>query len=89
MLPLGTLVPCSYGGLNRRGFLHVFPQIFDCEGFVARLKKPRRSNATGAGLQKSENFLLRRLKAGKPQRFPPPRPPSDYTGMTMAYALAA
>ncbi len=39
-LPLGTLFPQASEALTAEGFLHVFPQIFDCEGFfVARLRK--------------------------------------------------
>ncbi|MDF7680903.1 16S rRNA (cytosine(1407)-C(5))-methyltransferase RsmF [Enterobacteriaceae bacterium ESL0689] len=40
ILPLNTLFPEAYQALTTEGFLHVFPQIFDCEGFfVARLRK--------------------------------------------------
>ena len=38
--PLGDLFPQATDALTPEGFLHVFPQIFDCEGFfVARLRK--------------------------------------------------
>ncbi|BBR59299.1 ribosomal RNA small subunit methyltransferase F [Klebsiella sp. WP7-S18-CRE-02] len=38
--PLGTLFPDAEQALTPEGFLHVFPQIYDCEGFfVARLRK--------------------------------------------------
>ncbi|QGN38660.1 16S rRNA (cytosine(1407)-C(5))-methyltransferase RsmF [Klebsiella oxytoca] len=40
VLPLATLFPQASEALTEEGFLHVFPQIFDCEGFfVARLHK--------------------------------------------------
>ncbi|MDI5454448.1 hypothetical protein MJM04_32290, partial [Salmonella enterica subsp. enterica serovar Cerro] len=36
-LPLGDLFPDADRALTPEGFLHVFPQIYDCEGFfVAR-----------------------------------------------------
>jgi 16S rRNA (cytosine1407-C5)-methyltransferase len=39
-LPLGDLFPQAERALTPEGFLHVFPQIYDCEGFfVARLRK--------------------------------------------------
>lgn len=39
-LPLGELFVGATQALTPDGFLHVFPQIFDCEGFfVARLRK--------------------------------------------------
>jgi len=40
ILPLDTLFPDAGKALTGEGFLHVFPQIYDCEGFfVARLRK--------------------------------------------------
>lgn len=37
---LATLFPSAEEALTPEGFLHVFPQIYDCEGFfVARLRK--------------------------------------------------
>ncbi|WP_276319739.1 16S rRNA (cytosine(1407)-C(5))-methyltransferase RsmF [Siccibacter turicensis] len=37
---LAGLFPGADGALTEEGFLHVFPQIYDCEGFfVARLRK--------------------------------------------------
>ncbi|WP_219816715.1 16S rRNA (cytosine(1407)-C(5))-methyltransferase RsmF [Citrobacter amalonaticus] len=40
ILPLGDLFPEAERALTDAGFLHVFPQIYDCEGFfVARLRK--------------------------------------------------
>lgn len=40
VLPLDSLFPQADEALTSEGFLHVFPQIFDCEGFfVARLRK--------------------------------------------------
>ena len=39
-LPLGDLFAQASNALTTEGFLHVFPQIYDCEGFfVARLRK--------------------------------------------------
>lgn len=39
-LPLDTLFAGAQQALTDEGFLHVFPQIYDCEGFfVARLRK--------------------------------------------------
>ncbi len=39
-LPLGDPFPGANKALTEEGFLHVFPQIYDCEGFfVARLRK--------------------------------------------------
>lgn len=39
-LPLGELFSSATEALTPEGFLHVFPQIYDCEGFfVARLRK--------------------------------------------------
>jgi len=41
-LPLDTLFDSASHAATPEGFLHVFPQIYDCEGFfVARLRKPR------------------------------------------------
>lgn len=40
VLPLGQLFASADQALTPEGFLHVFPQIYDCEGFfVARLRK--------------------------------------------------
>lgn len=40
VLPLGDLFPTADQALTAEGYLHVFPQIYDCEGFfVARLQK--------------------------------------------------
>ena len=39
-VPLSALFPQADEALTAEGFLHVFPQIYDCEGFfVARLRK--------------------------------------------------
>lgn len=41
-LPLDTLFTSAQEAITPEGFLHVFPQIYDCEGFfVARLRKTR------------------------------------------------
>lgn len=38
--PLNTLFPQASAAATSEGYLHVFPQIYDCEGFfVARLRK--------------------------------------------------
>lgn len=38
--PLNDLFPQAHKAITAEGFLHVFPQIYDCEGFfVARLRK--------------------------------------------------
>ncbi|WP_333005096.1 16S rRNA (cytosine(1407)-C(5))-methyltransferase RsmF [Vibrio coralliilyticus] len=38
--PLDSLFPESEKALTKEGFLHIFPQMYDCEGFfVARMKK--------------------------------------------------
>lgn len=40
IMPLGELFATASEALTPEGFLHVFPQIYDCEGFfVARLRK--------------------------------------------------
>lgn len=40
ILPLEALFPGAKAALTPEGFLHVFPQTYDCEGFfVARLRK--------------------------------------------------
>lgn len=40
ILPLGELFDDAQRALTPEGFLHIFPQTFDCEGFfVARLRK--------------------------------------------------
>ncbi|MBS0847093.1 16S rRNA (cytosine(1407)-C(5))-methyltransferase RsmF [Citrobacter sp. JGM124] len=40
IVPLGALFPEAEKALTPEGFLHVFPQAYDCEGFfVARLRK--------------------------------------------------
>ena len=40
IMPLGELFASADQALTPEGFLHVFPQIYDCEGFfVARLRK--------------------------------------------------
>ena len=40
IMPLGELFTTASEALTPEGFLHVFPQIYDCEGFfVARLRK--------------------------------------------------
>lgn len=42
IMPLDALFPDASRALTDEGFLHVFPQLYDCEGFfVARLRKTR------------------------------------------------
>lgn len=67
-LPLDDLFNAAKESATPEGFLHVFPQIYDCEGFfVARLRKthavprcPRRRSRWG-------NFRSPRLRAVKPR----------------------
>ena len=57
-LPLGDLFPGANKALTEEGFLHVFPQIYDCEGFfvVARLRKTQAIPALPAPKYKVGNF---------------------------------
>ncbi|HAT1578898.1 16S rRNA (cytosine(1407)-C(5))-methyltransferase RsmF [Raoultella ornithinolytica] len=64
VLPLGTLFPQATEALTAEGFLHVFPQIFDCEGFfVARLKKTAAIEARPAPGYKVGKFPFTPLKS--------------------------
>ncbi|WLS77142.1 16S rRNA (cytosine(1407)-C(5))-methyltransferase RsmF [Erwinia pyri] len=59
--PLGDLFPGAEQAVTPEGFLHVFPQIFDSEGFfVARLRK----------LQSLERLPVPGYKVGKLPFFP-------------------
>jgi 16S rRNA (cytosine1407-C5)-methyltransferase len=52
---------------TEEGFLHVFPQIFDCEGFfVARLRKTAAIDPLPAPGYKVGKFPSRRLKPANP-----------------------
>lgn len=56
-LPLNTLFPDASRALTAEGFLHVFPQIYDCEGFfVARLRKTAAIAPLPAPTYKVGNF---------------------------------
>lgn len=62
-LPLGDLFPDAKQALTEEGFLHVFPQIYDCEGFfVARLRKTASIPALPAPGYKVGNFPFAPLK---------------------------
>lgn len=63
VLPLGELFPKATEALTAEGFLHVFPQIFDCEGFfVARLRKTAAIEALPAPGYKVGKFPFSPLK---------------------------
>ena len=56
-LPLDDLFPEANQALTAVGFLHVFPQIYDCEGFfVARLRKTASIPALPSPKYKVGNF---------------------------------
>ncbi|AVY98649.1 16S rRNA (cytosine(1407)-C(5))-methyltransferase RsmF [Lelliottia sp. WB101] len=62
-LPLNALFEDAKAALTPEGFLHVFPQIFDCEGFfVARLRKTTAIDALPAPKFKVGNFPFAPLK---------------------------
>lgn len=62
-LPLGELFPSAKEAVTPEGFLHVFPQIYDCEGFfVARLRKTRAVAPLPAPKFKVGNFPFSPLK---------------------------
>ena len=63
ILPLGDLFPEAERALTPEGFLHVFPQIYDCEGFfVARLRKTAAIPPLPAPKYKVGNFPFSPLK---------------------------
>ncbi|NDO83904.1 16S rRNA (cytosine(1407)-C(5))-methyltransferase RsmF [Citrobacter sp. NCU1] len=63
-LPLDDLFPEATRALTPEGFLHVFPQIYDCEGFfVARLRKTQTIPALPAPKYKVGNFPFTPVKA--------------------------
>nr|WP_253377692.1 16S rRNA (cytosine(1407)-C(5))-methyltransferase RsmF [unidentified bacterial endosymbiont] len=62
-LPLTDLFPSAADAVTDEGFLHVFPQIYDCEGFfVARLRKTRAIASLPAPKFKVGNFPFSQLK---------------------------
>ncbi len=61
---LADLFPGAPQALTPDGFLHIFPQIYDCEGFfVARLRKTAAVPPLPAPGYKTGNFPFSRLKA--------------------------
>lgn len=62
-LPLDALFDSAKEALTPEGFLHVFPQIFDCEGFfVARLRKTAAVEPLPAPKFKVGNFPFTPVK---------------------------
>ncbi|MDU4152932.1 MULTISPECIES: 16S rRNA (cytosine(1407)-C(5))-methyltransferase RsmF [Enterobacteriaceae] len=62
-LPLDTLFTGAQQALTEEGFLHVFPQIYDCEGFfVARLRKTAAIAPLPSPGYKVGNFPFARMK---------------------------
>jgi 16S rRNA (cytosine1407-C5)-methyltransferase len=62
-LPLDTLFTGAQQALTDEGFLHVFPQIYDCEGFfVARLRKTAAIAPMPSPGYKVGNFPFSRMK---------------------------
>lgn len=61
--PLGDLFPTAKQALTPEGYLHVFPQIYDCEGFfVARLHKTASIDALPAPGYKVGKFPFTPMK---------------------------
>nr|WP_233148861.1 16S rRNA (cytosine(1407)-C(5))-methyltransferase RsmF [Shimwellia pseudoproteus] len=64
IVPLTGLFPGASDALTPDGFLHVFPQIYDCEGFfVARLRKTAAVPPLPAPRFKAGNFPFTPLSA--------------------------
>jgi len=62
-LPLNDLFPSASECVTPEGFLHVFPHIYDCEGFfVARLRKTSAIESLPAPTFKGGNFPFTPLK---------------------------
>ncbi len=62
-LPLNDLFPSASECVTPEGFLHVFPHIYDCEGFfVARLRKTSAIESLPAPTFKVGNFPFTPLK---------------------------
>ncbi|KAA5947615.1 16S rRNA (cytosine(1407)-C(5))-methyltransferase RsmF [Enterobacter cloacae] len=63
-LPLNDLFASAEDAITPEGFLHVFPQIYDCEGFfVARLRKTAAITPLPAPTFKVGNFPFTPLKS--------------------------
>ncbi|MRS16129.1 16S rRNA (cytosine(1407)-C(5))-methyltransferase RsmF [Enterobacteriaceae bacterium RIT691] len=63
IVPLGELFPDAEKALTAEGYLHVFPQIYDCEGFfVARLRKTAAIEALPAPGYKVGKFPFMPMK---------------------------
>lgn len=63
-LPLNDLFASAEDAITPEGFLHVFPQIYDCEGFfVARLRKTSAIAPLPAPTFKVGNFPFTPLKS--------------------------
>ena len=63
-LPLNDLFASAEDAITPEGFLHVFPQIYDCEGFfVARLRKTAAITPLPAPTFKIGNFPFTPLKS--------------------------
>ena len=63
VMPLGELFASADQALTPEGFLHVFPQIYDCEGFfVARLRKTAAIEALPAPGYKVGKFPFTPMK---------------------------
>jgi 16S rRNA (cytosine1407-C5)-methyltransferase len=63
VVPLNNLFDGAEKALTAEGFLHVFPQIYDCEGFfVARLRKTGNVAPLPAPRYKTGNFPFTTLK---------------------------
>ncbi|NDJ57987.1 16S rRNA (cytosine(1407)-C(5))-methyltransferase RsmF [Enterobacteriaceae bacterium 4M9] len=64
IMPLGELFEGADRALTPEGFLHVFPQVFDCEGFfVARLRKTATVAPLPVPRYKVGNFPFTPLRA--------------------------
>ncbi len=62
-LPLNGLFASANEAVTPEGFLHVFPQIYDCEGFfVARLRKTQAVEPLPAPTFKVGNFPFAPMK---------------------------
>lgn len=67
--PLNDLFDEAYRAITPEGFLHVFPQLFDCEGFfVARLRKTASVDALEKPGYKLGKFPFQRLRGAAAQQ---------------------
>ncbi len=81
-LPLDTLFDSASHAATPEGFLHVFPQIYDCEGFfVARLRKTRAVDPLPAPKFKVGNFPFTPVKGREAAQRKRLRAKSACTGM--------